>query len=192
VQKEKLETINFFGLYFWLTLIAISLGFYFLRPDLFSPERIREIFATNLVLGLLVYFIVSTLRGFTLIPSTPIVFAGILVFPAVPLYLVNLLAVFTSSAIVYYMARLVRFDHYFHERYPKKIETLTGLLRDRELPAISLWGFAPMVPTDMIVYVCSVLRINLAKTLFGTAIGEGVICAVYIFGGTAILEQLFS
>ena len=192
MQKEKLESINFFGLYFWLALIAISLGCYFLRPDLFSPERIREIFATNLVLGLLIYFILSTLRGFTLIPSTPIVFAGILVFPPAPLYLVNLAAVFTSSAIVYYMAKLVRFDHYFHERYPKQIKTLTGLLRNRELPVISLWGFTPMVPTDMIVYGCSVLRISLAKTLFGTAIGEGVICAVYIFGGTAILEQLFS
>ncbi len=192
MQKEKFETINFLGLYFWLTLIVISLGFYFLRPDLFSPERIREIFAANLVLGLLVYFVVSTLRGFTLIPSTPFVFAGILVFPPVPLYIVNLIAVFASSAIVYHMTKVVRFDHYFHKRYPQQIKTLTGLLRRRELPVISLWGFAPMVPTDMIVYVCSVLRINMAKTLFGTALGEGVICAVYIFGGSATLEMLIN
>jgi uncharacterized membrane protein YdjX (TVP38/TMEM64 family) len=191
VQKEKLETINFFGLYFWLTLIVISLGLYFFRPDLFSPERIRELFAANIVLGLISYFVISTLRGFTLIPSTPIVFAGILVFPPGPLYIVNLIAVFSSSAIVYYMARVVRFDHYFHERYPEQIKTLTTLLHRRELPVIAVWGFAPMVPTDMIVYVCSVLRINLAKTLFGTAIGEGVICAVYIFAGTATLDALF-
>lgn len=189
--KEKFETINFFGLYFWLTIISISLGLYFLRPDLFSPENLRGIFADNLVLGLTIYFLVSTIRGFTLIPSTPIVFAGILVFPATPLYLVNLVAVFTSSAIVYYMARLVRFDHYFHERYPRQIEKLTGLLRKKELPIIAAWGFAPMVPTDMIVYVCSVLRINLAKTLIGTAIGEGVICAIYIYAGTATLDFFF-
>jgi uncharacterized membrane protein YdjX (TVP38/TMEM64 family) len=133
---------------------------------------------------------VSTLRGFTLIPSTPIVFAGILVFPPAPLFLVNLLAVYTSSAIVYYMARAVKFDNYFHAEYPNQINKLTALLKNRELPVISLWGFAPMVPTDMIVYVCSVLRISVIKTLLGVSIGEGIICAIYIFGGSFTLNSL--
>ncbi|MEX0618177.1 MAG: VTT domain-containing protein [Pseudohongiellaceae bacterium] len=190
MNKDDLGTINFFGLYFWLTIIVISLSLFFFQPDWFEPQRLRRLFSDNLVLGLSVYFIVSTLRGFTLIPSTPIVLAGILVFPPIPLYLVNLVAVFTSSAIVYYMARMARFDHFFHQHYPDQIARLTGLLKNRELPVISVWGFAPMVPTDMIVYVCSVLRISLAKTLFGSAIGEGVICAVYIFGGAATLGAL--
>jgi len=189
MEKENFETINYFGLYFWLVIIGTSLSLYFLRPDLFAPENLRQLFATNLVLGLIGYFAISTLRGFTLIPSTPIVFTGILLFPPIPLFLVNLLAVFTSSFIVYHMARIVRFDHFFHSRYPSQIETLTRLLQKKELPVISAWSFAPMVPTDMIVYVCSVLRISIFKTLFGTALGEGVICAIYIFGGATLVNQ---
>jgi uncharacterized membrane protein YdjX (TVP38/TMEM64 family) len=127
-----------------------------------------------------------------LIPSTPLVLAGILVFPPLPLFLVNQLAVYTSSAIVYLMSRQVRFDHFFHERYPKQVERLTRLLHKRELLVISLWGFAPFVPTDMIVYVCSVLRIRLWKTLLGVSIGEGVICAIYIFGGSLGLGMMLS
>lgn len=190
MEKEKLERVNFLGLYIWLSLVAVSLSLYFFRPELFAPESIRQFFSANLVEGLFVYFVISTLRGFTLIPSTPIVLAGVLVFPPWPLFLVNQLAVYTSSAIVYYMARNFRFDHYFHDHYPSQVEKLTLLLRKRELTVISLWGFAPVVPSDMIVYVCSVLRIRLWKTLVGVSIGEGAICAIYIFGGAAGLSAL--
>lgn len=190
MHKEKLETIDFFGLYTWLAVVAISLSLYFFYPELFAPQNIRQFFSDNLVSGLMGYFVISTLRGFTLIPSTPIVLTGILVFPPWPLFLVNQLAVYSSSAIVYFMARRFRFDHYFHEHYPDQVARLTALLKRRELIVISAWGFLPVVPTDMIVYVCSVLRIKLWKTLLGASIGEGIICAVYIFGGAAGLSVL--
>ncbi len=192
MEKEKLERVNFIGLYFWLTLVVVCLSLYFFAPELFSPENIQQFFSDNLVLGLIGYFIISTVRGFTLIPSTPIVLAGVLVFPPWPLFLVNQLAVYTSSAIVYYMARYFRFDHYFNEHYPTQVEKLVSLLRKRELPVIAAWGFFPLVPSDMIVYVCSVLRINVWKTLIGISIGEGVICAIYIFGGSLSLTALLN
>lgn len=190
MHKEKLETVNFFGLYTWLAVVITSLSLYFFFPQLFAPDNIRQFFSDNLALGLLGYFVISTVRGFTLIPSTPIVLAGVLVFPPWPLFLVNQLAVYSSSAIVYFMARQFRFDHYFHEHYPRQVERLTALLRRRELIVISTWGFIPVVPSDMIVYVCSVLRIRLWKTLLGVSIGEGIICAIYIFGGAAGLNVL--
>ncbi|MDT8427670.1 MAG: VTT domain-containing protein [Pseudomonadales bacterium] len=183
MRKEQLETVNFFGLYTWLGLISISLSLYFFYPEFFTPGYIRQFFSENLLPGLILYFVISTLRGFTLIPSTPIVFAGILVFPPLPLFLVNQAAVYSSSAIVYLMARHFRFDHFFSAHYPGQIRTLTRLLHRRELPVISLWGFAPFVPSDMIVYVCSILRLSIWKTLLGISIGEGAICALYIFGG---------
>lgn len=189
-EEQPIAPANLLGLYAWLALITASLSLYFLRPELFEPSRIRLFFSQHLGWGLLGYFIVSTLRGFTLIPSTPIVLAGVLLFPPWPLFLVNQAAVYTSSAIVYGMARVVRMDHFFHSRYPGPIESLTRLLHGRQLPIISLWGFFPFVPTDMIVYVCSVLRISIWKTLLGVSIGEGVICAIYIFGGAMSLEFL--
>lgn len=190
LPKEKLETINFFGLYLWVGLILLSLSLYVFQPEYFDPRNIQKYFSTRLSEGLALYFILSTLRGFTLIPSTPLVLAGMLVFPPWPLFLVNQLAVYTSSAIVYYMARYVRFDRFFHARYEPQIRRLTNLLHRKEMPVIALWGFAPMVPSDLIVYVCSVLRIHVVKTLVGISIGEGAICALYIFGGSYSLEAI--
>jgi uncharacterized membrane protein YdjX (TVP38/TMEM64 family) len=192
VNKDKLETVRSFGLYLWLALIASSLSLFFFMPELFEPQSIRQFLTDNLFSGLLVYFIISTLRGFTLIPLTPIVLAGVLVFPPWPLFLVNQAGVYASSAILYYMTRYMRFDNFFFTHYPQQVEKLILLLRKRELPVISLWGFAPFIPTDMIICICSVLRISVFKTLLGVSIGEGVICAVYIFGGSAGLAALLN
>jgi uncharacterized membrane protein YdjX (TVP38/TMEM64 family) len=192
VNKDKLETVRSFGLYLWLALIASSLSLFFFMPELFEPQSIRQFLTDNLFSGLLVYFIISTLRGFTLIPLTPIVLAGVLVFPPWPLFLVNQAGVYASSAILYFMTRYMRFDNFFFTHYPQQVEKLILLLRKRELPVISLWGFAPFIPTDMIICICSVLRISVFKTLLGVSIGEGVICAVYIFGGSAGLAALLN
>ena len=190
MNKDKFETVGSFGLYLWLALIVVCLGLYTLQPELFEPANIRTFFSDNLYSGLTVYLVICTLRGMTLIPSTPFVLAGILVFPPLPLFLVNQVAVYSSSAVLYYMTRSMRFDNFFFTHYPQQVERLITLLRKRELPVISLWGFAPFIPTDMIVCICSVLRISVWKTLMGVSLGEGIICAIYIFGGSATLAAL--
>lgn len=190
MNKPKPERRHPLGILAWLAFAGLCLSLYFLRPDLFEPDRIQSFFSSNLELGLLGYLVLATLRGLTLIPLTPLLFAGILVFPPLPLFLVNQVGVYTSSALIYYLARYLGFDAYFQARYPTQIARLTSLLDKAKLPVITTWGFFPFLPTDLIVYVCSVLRISALVTLLGVSIGEGVICAVYIFGGSAGLEVL--
>jgi len=192
VNKDKFENVGSFGLYLWLALIVACLSFYIMRPELFEPAQIRQFFSSNLLSGLTVYFIISTLRGLTLIPAAPFVLAVTLVFPPLPLFLVNQAAVYSSSALLYYVTKAMNFDNFFFTHYPKQTEKLILLLRERELPVISAWGFAPFVPSDMIVCICSVLRISVWKTLLGVSIGEGIICAIYIFGGAASLSALLN
>jgi uncharacterized membrane protein YdjX (TVP38/TMEM64 family) len=185
VKKEQFETENYLGLYLWVALIGVCLPLYYFFPDVFSPDNIRQFFDTNLYAGLAVYLLFASLRGFTMIPLTPLLFAGILVFPPLPFLLVNMVGIVVSSAFVYYLARYFRFDQFFDKHYPTQIAKLTGLLQNRELPVIFLWSFAPVFPTDLIVYVCSVLRISITKTLGGVLAGETIICAIYIYGGVA-------
>lgn len=190
MKKEQLTGENFLGIYAWLSLIALCLLLYFLNPELFAPDHIRRFFSANLYGGLALYFVLSCMRGFTLIPLTPLLVAGILVFPAWPLFIVNLAGIWVSSAIIYYLARHLRFDHFFSKHYPQQIERLTRLLHQREFPVILLWSFMPVTPTDLIVYVCSTLRVSAFKSLLGITLGEAVICALYIFGGEAGLRLL--
>lgn len=191
-QREKLATENYLGLYFWLALIAVCLLLWFLNPEVFAPDRIRQFFSANLFAGLSVYLLLASLRGLTLIPLTPLLLAGILVFPPWPLFWVNLAGIYISSALIYYLAGFCGFDRFFATHYPRQISRLTQLLNKRELPIITLWSFVPFVPTDLIVYVASVLRINVIKTLLGVSIGEAIICAIYIFAGEAGLSVLLN
>jgi uncharacterized membrane protein YdjX (TVP38/TMEM64 family) len=188
VKKATFTTENALGLYLWAAVIAASLLLYYFFPAIFSPANLREFFAANLYAGLAAYLLLASLRGCTMIPLTPLLFAGILVFPPLPFLLVNMLGMVVSSALVYYLARYLRFDQFFDSHYPSQIAKLTGLLQNRELPVILLWSFAPVLPTDLIVYVCSVLRISVTKTLLGVLVGEAFICAMYIYGGAAGLS----
>lgn len=190
MPRKRLTTENYIGLYVWLGLMTTSVLLYFLNPELFAPASIRRFFEANLALGLGAYFVLSIVRGFLLIPLTPLLLAGLLVFPAWPLFLVTLAGIWFSSALVYLLARQLRLDHFFRHHYGPQLDRLTALLGKGELPAILLWSFIPFTPTDLIVYVCSVLRISLWKTLTGVLVGEAAICAIYIFGGEAGLALL--
>ena len=74
------------------------------------------------------------------------------------------------------------------ERHAKHIDRLRDMLNRYGLPVIVLWSFFPLAPTDLICYLAGVLRIRIWICLAGVAIGEGAICALYIFLGQALLS----
>ena len=174
----------------WVVFVLGILSVYFLNPQDFQAHNVKRIFSNNLVIGVGMYVIVGTFRGMTLLPSTPMVLAGMLAFPPTLLYVVNFICIFTSSTIVYYWSEYLEFGEYFHKRYPQQLGQLKHALQERELFVITFWGFFPAVPTDIICYVSGSLKIKLWKCLLGVAVGEGIICAIYIFGGGRVVDVL--
>ena len=67
---------------------------------------------------------------------------------------------------------------------------MKALITEHEVPIIIGWSFFPLVPTDLICYVCGVLRVNFVKFIVSVTLGEGAICAVYIYGGDQFLRWL--
>ncbi|BBM82428.1 hypothetical protein UABAM_00771 [Candidatus Uabimicrobium amorphum] len=174
----------------WLVFICGTLGLYFFNPQFFTAENIKKMSSDNTALNLTIYFILGTLRGFTLIPSTPMVLAGALFLPLWPLFLVNQLCVFTSSTIVYYWGKYLEFDVYFSLKFPTEMEKLKVALKGKEIPVVIIWSFFPFVPTDIICYTAEIVRVKLWKCLVGVGIGEGILCATYIWGSSSILQWL--
>lgn len=176
----------------WLLVVFLCVGVYLSNPELFQPENLRQLFTDNLFSASLVYLALGTLRGLTLVPLTPLLLAGVLVFPPFILLVINAIVIVTSSTIVYYWGRYLGFDQVFAQKYPEQLNKLSQSLKEKELLVCTLWSFFPLVPTDMICYASSVLRVRLWKCLAGVSLGENVICAVYIFGGNMLLTQLSS
>lgn len=174
----------------WFIFIAIGFYFYFFEGN-FIQTKLVSIFGSSVALGYFVYLIAGCLRGFTLIPITYFIVAGIILLPPVPLYILTMITVLVSSASVYYFSEYLNFDEYFEQKYPVHIDRIKRFLTKYEFPVVMGWSFMPFLPTDLICYVCGSMEIDIKKFLFAVMIGEGISCAIYIFLGKEILGFLF-
>lgn len=174
----------------WFLLITVSLYFYFFAGDAIQA-KLSSIFGSSIILGYVIYLVAGCLRGFTLIPITYFIFAGILFLPPVPLYILTIVGMLVSSASVYYFSEYLNFDEYFEQKHPKQIQNIKNFLTRFELPVVIGWSFMPFLPTDLICYVCGAMEIDIKKFLFGVFVGEGISCAIYIFLGKEIVGYFF-
>jgi uncharacterized membrane protein YdjX (TVP38/TMEM64 family) len=170
----------------WVSILTTALYGYFFHRD--AVQRLLVDLSDSPPYWMYaVYLALGCLRGFTLVPATYLVLAGMLVLPPFPLYLLTVAGIIVSSAAVYYFAAAMQFDRFFERRYGAQVARLRALMAKRELPIVIAWSFFPIAPTDLVCYVCGALKIGLTKCIVGVTIGEGTICAVYIFlGGQAL------
>ena len=181
----KLKKITF---YLWLILVTGVATTYIIFPGKLSFSFLEEEVVDHPIATLIIYYLIISLKGLVLIPSSPLLLAGILIFNPVEVFIVNMAGIMTSATIVYYFSKYLEFDVYFETKYSKYIQIIRAKLIDRAFPIIVLWSFLPPAPTDLIVYVASTLRINVFKCLLGVFIGETIINAFYIISVTMLLK----
>ena len=178
MEKKKVRKKT---LYIWIVIVLVLLALYYLNRDLFDISFLKDYVDDHKTLVLTVYLIILTFIGLTFIPSTPFAVAGVLLFPPMEAYMINLIGIITSSVIVYYFTKYLRLDSWIESKYPTQIVKIKNALRRKELPIIAGWSFFPVVPTDLIIYVSSTLRVPFWKCVLGIIIGEGTLNAFYIF-----------
>lgn len=176
--KKKVRKKTF---YLWLAVIGVLLTLYFLNRDWFDISFLQGFVDDHKVLVIAIYLTILTLIGLTFIPSTPFAMAGLLLFPALETFIINMIGIISSTAIVYYFTRYLGLDKWVEMKFPDKIEKTRKALSKKELPIIVGWSIFPVVPTDLIIYVASSLRISYLKCVIGVLLGEGALNALYIF-----------
>lgn len=177
------------ALYIWIAVLVVTLVLYYVKRDLFDISFLRENVGDHKVPVLIIYLIILTFIGLTVIPSTPFAVAGVLLFPPMTAYIINLIGIITSTFVVYYFTQYLRLDVWLDSKYPAKIEKIQKALRKKELPIIAGWSLFPLVPTDLIIYVSSTLHIAFWKCALGVIIGEGTLNAFYIFSIDLFLKS---
>jgi uncharacterized membrane protein YdjX (TVP38/TMEM64 family) len=161
---------------------------YILFPEKLSLSFMEEEVIDHPLEILIIYYLILSFKGLALMPSTPLLLAGMLLFNPVEVFIINMAGIMTSSTVVYYFSKYLEFDVYFETKHSKYTQIIRAKLMDRELPIIVLWSFLPPAPTDLIVYVASTLRINVFKCLLGVLIGEAIINTFYIISVTLLLK----
>ena len=128
-------------------------------------------------------------RGVFLLPSTPFVFAGILLFPESPwtVFWISMFGIITTAVFLYYASRFLEFDKLFGNRHSKKTDKIINKLNQQGFWIVLGWSFFPFVPTDLICYIAGTIRMNFLKYLSAVFIGEAILVGIYVFLGETVL-----
>ncbi len=173
----------------WVCVVTAGLWSWGVHRDAL-PRSLAAAFSLSTVAGYGLYLLLGCVRGFTLVPSTALVVAAVAFLAPAPLFVLTLLGILVSSASIYRFSEAWHLRGVFERRHPERIARLRSVLQRHELSVIVAWSFFPLAPTDLIVYVCGILEIDLTTCLLGVGLGEGAICGVYIFAGDYLLRLI--
>ena len=174
----------------WTLVVLTGVGSYILFPRSFSAENIAAFLERFGSLIWVIYLVFSILRGFTLLPSTPLVIAGTILFPQQPfaVLVTSMTGILLSSTMIYYFSEFLGFDEYFEDHKPELTHKIKAKL---EHPLgfvfVAAWAFFPLVPTDLVCYLAGTTRMDFREFIAAVGMGELILCVCYIFLGGTLL-----
>lgn len=171
----------------WLSVVAGALYLYFFQRA-FVEAQLSDAMSVGGIIAAAIYILLGSVRAFTLIPATLMIVVGLPFFRPWPLFIMTVIGILITSALFYWFSETLQFNEEFERKHPKQIEKMRVALQKHQLPIIIFWSFFPLLPTDLICYVCGALKINFPKTMFGVGLGEGAICFIYIFFGDYVMR----
>jgi uncharacterized membrane protein YdjX (TVP38/TMEM64 family) len=169
----------------WLLFLAAFVLLYRSRSGTWGSE-FRDVAASSLLLGYALYLALGCVRGFTLIPAANLVLLAIPIFPPLPLLVLTLVGILVSSASIYAFAGSLHLAEYFETKHAAAVARVRAALARNPTTIVMVWSFFPLAPTDLICYVCGAMRISFRRFMLGVLVGEGAICALYIFAGRGL------
>lgn len=176
----------------WIFLVISIFAYYLYNPQVFHKENIAILIKQYHNSGLFVLLLLHIFRSFTMVPSTLLIFAGILIFPndLEWLFSITMLGVAISSSLIYYFSDKLDFKVWLKKHKDVYNRIQGGLNSKFGALFIIAWVMFPAVPTDAIGYVSGAMRINYWKYIGALIIGQFILCFVYIYGGFYIMEKL--
>src|SRR4051794_24841128 len=100
----KIARFSLLGL--WVAVIVFAIACYTASPRNFSASNIAGFILTFQTEVWLIYLVMSAVRGFTLLPSTPLVLAGTFLYPDRPLLVlsISMAGILVSSSLIYFFS----------------------------------------------------------------------------------------
>jgi uncharacterized membrane protein YdjX (TVP38/TMEM64 family) len=175
----------------WISLLIFCLSLYFIHPEWFEVTNLTLFFQKFKNHILFSYIVISLLRGIVLLPSTPFVLAGVILFPQECwlVFFISVCCILASSTAIYYFSDYMGLDKMFGAKYAaRKAHIQSKINSPYGVGFITAWAFFPFAPTDLICYVAGVARMHFGKFILGILLGEGIICALYIFTGGKVFS----
>jgi uncharacterized membrane protein YdjX (TVP38/TMEM64 family) len=176
-------------------LVIGALAIWIARPDIFTGESLAGSIARLGAWSFGGYVLVSLFRGILLLPSTPVVLAGGILFPGLlwMVLLVSMAGIVFSASLLYRFPGYGGYDRWLETRYPEKLAKLqVHLTKPRAQWFVALWAFFPAVPTDLICYAAGLVRMPFRRMIIAIMVGELPLVTAYLLLGARLAEVLVS
>lgn len=177
----------------WIAAILYLFLIFVIHPDTFSPENISYYIQTYSHHLWITYILCSMIRGFFLMPSTPFVLSGLVLFPnhKSEVLFISLLGVLFSSTLLYYYSDTLGFSRYLEHKFPNQIPKIKKILMGKwSFLYILIWSIFPAVPTDTVAYAGGIIKMKYGKLILGILLGEFILIATYVYLGEMIVEKM--
>jgi uncharacterized membrane protein YdjX (TVP38/TMEM64 family) len=171
----------------WL-VFAAAFAYLYYRDSSTWGTGIGSLAQSSVWLAYGIYVVLGAMRGFALIPVTNLLVLAIPIFPPVQLLVLTLIGIAISSASIYALAGSLKLAEHFERKHAEKVRRVRTALQKNPTALITACSFVPIVPTDLICYVCGAMKISFRRFMLGVLIGEGAICAIYVFAGASLLD----
>lgn len=177
----------------WLLFIIGLVIAYFKNPAIITPPYIVEFIQIFNGEMMLMYIALTLIRGFFLIPSTPFVICGALLFPD-NLFLVlgiSMIGVMFSATTLYYFSDILGFSKYFKTKKSKNIAEWEARLKSpKSIFFVTAWSLFPFVPTDLICYAAGIVKMPFKNMFIGVFLGELVLDIFYVYFGANLVKVI--
>ena len=169
--------------YIWVLAIVVVVVQWLRDPASFSQESMAELMQQWGAWAFAGFVAMSLVRGLFLIPSTPVILAGGMLFPGSPaaVFLVSIVGVVLSASVIYSMPGLGRYDELLERKYPEKIVRVRAhLVKPYSFWFVAGWSFFPLVPTDVICYVAGLVQMSYRRMMLALLLGEVPLVLSYV------------
>jgi len=177
----------------WLATPIICLTIYLYDPHSFATESIVAFLRRFENEILILYIVISIARGFTLLPSTPLVIAGTIIYPESPVSVlfISIVGILLSSSMIYFFSDFLGFSEFFENKRPEYTKKMRlQLEKPWGLLFVFLWAFFPFVPTDAVCYIAGTVGMKFWKSILAIGLGELILCSFYVFSGHYVFHIL--
>jgi uncharacterized membrane protein YdjX (TVP38/TMEM64 family) len=168
----------------WFALLAVVIIVLLLNPELTKPKELSAFISKNEDITLLIFCSGILLKVFTIIPLTPFIVAGAMIYTSNPW--ITILACWMGgqlTSILHY-----RFPHWLHidvwaeRKYGRKLEKLKKRIARHSFWYVLVAATIPIMPGELLYYLSGTLRIPFGPYQLAIAIGHLIVISVYTFG----------
>ena len=177
----------------WVLLLLLVISLFVFSPEILEGKNLKIRIQNNNAQLEIVYAILCVIRAFTLIPATPFVITGVLLFPENPdfVLIVSLLTILLAASVHFYLSKYLHFDIYLNKKFKKSMKKLDKNMKKRGILFVFLWTIAPFLPSDPVYYLAGISGMQFIKFILTVFAGACLLLTVYIYLGKNLFEWLF-